>query len=73
MNRTRKKKNAGLTLLGNSEAGFPKSPQLAKIETFPNPKPTRDFSIHLDCPDFTSLCPVIGLPGSAVLAGMTGR
>ncbi len=65
MNPTRKKKYAGLTLLGNSEAAFPKSPQLAKIETFPNPKPTRGFSIHLDCPDFTSLCPVTGQPDFA--------
>jgi 7-cyano-7-deazaguanine reductase len=62
---SRNKKYAGLTLLGNSEAAFPKSPDQAKIETFPNPKPTRDYSIHLDCPDFTSLCPVTGQPDFA--------
>jgi 7-cyano-7-deazaguanine reductase len=59
------KKYAGLTLLGNSEAGFPKSPNQATIETFPNPKPGRGYCIHLDCPDFTSLCPVTGQPDFA--------
>lgn len=65
MNRSRNKKYASLTLLGNSEAAFPKSPHQAKIETFQNPKPTRDYSISLDCPDFTSLCPVTGQPDFA--------
>jgi 7-cyano-7-deazaguanine reductase len=65
MKRDRTKKYANLTLLGNSEAAFPKSPQEATIETFPNPKPTRDYSIHLDCPEFTSLCPVTGQPDFA--------
>jgi len=49
---------ASLTLLGNSEAAFPKSPQQAQIETFPNPKIARSYTIRLECPDFTSLCPV---------------
>lgn len=65
MKRRRNKKYAGLTLLGNSEAAFPKLPQQATIETFANPKPTRDYSIRLDCPDFTSLCPVTGQPDFA--------
>jgi len=58
-------KVAGLTLLGNSEASFPMSPEEAKIETFPNPKPGRAYTIRLDCPDFTSLCPVTGQPDFA--------
>lgn len=65
MNRSRNQKYAGLTLLGNSEAAFPKSPRQAKIETFPNPKPDREYRIRLDCPDFTSLCPVTGQPDFA--------
>jgi 7-cyano-7-deazaguanine reductase len=65
MNRPRNKKYASLTLLGNSEAAFPKSPQQATIETFPNPKASRDYTIRLDCPDFTSLCPVTGAPDFA--------
>jgi 7-cyano-7-deazaguanine reductase len=34
----------------------------ATLETFPNPRPERDFEIHIDCPEFTSVCPKTGLP-----------
>lgn len=64
MKRTRKKV-AGLTLLGRSESALPMSPKQAQLETFPNPQPKRDYWIHLDCPDFTSLCPVTGQPDFA--------
>jgi 7-cyano-7-deazaguanine reductase len=65
MNLPRTKKYASLTLLGRTEASLPKSPRQAKIETFANPKPARDYTIRLDCPDFTSLCPVTGQPDFA--------
>jgi 7-cyano-7-deazaguanine reductase len=32
------------------------------IETFPNPRPEREFEIAIDCPEFTSVCPKTGLP-----------
>src|SRR5690242_1208707 len=32
------------------------------IETFPNPRPERDFEITISCPEFTSVCPKTGLP-----------
>jgi 7-cyano-7-deazaguanine reductase len=32
------------------------------LETFPNPRPERDYEIEIRCPDFTSLCPKTGLP-----------
>jgi 7-cyano-7-deazaguanine reductase len=32
------------------------------LETFPNPRPERDFEILIDCPEFTSVCPKTGLP-----------
>jgi 7-cyano-7-deazaguanine reductase len=32
------------------------------IETFPNPRPERDYEIVIRCPEFTSLCPKTGLP-----------
>src|SRR5262245_16589201 len=32
------------------------------LETFPNPRPERDFEIAISCPEFTSLCPKTGLP-----------
>ena len=34
----------------------------AQLETFPNPRPERDYEIHIDCPEFTSVCPKTGLP-----------
>ena len=34
----------------------------AMIETFPNPRPGREFEIVIDCPEFTSMCPKTGLP-----------
>ena len=32
------------------------------LETFPNPRPARDFEIAIRCPEFTSVCPKTGLP-----------
>ena len=32
------------------------------LETFPNPRPEREFEIAIDCPEFTSVCPKTGLP-----------
>jgi 7-cyano-7-deazaguanine reductase len=48
-----------LTLLGRSEARIPTSPADAKLETFPNPA-RRNYHIHFQTADFTSLCPVTG-------------
>ena len=32
------------------------------LETFPNPRPERDYEIVIRCPEFTSICPKTGLP-----------
>src|SRR5712692_9545620 len=32
------------------------------LETFPNPRPERDYEIAIQCHEFTSLCPKTGLP-----------
>jgi 7-cyano-7-deazaguanine reductase len=32
------------------------------LETFPNPRPERDYEIRIECPEFTSVCPKTGLP-----------
>ena len=37
------------------------------LETFDNPRPERDFHIHMEIPDFTCLCPMTGQPDFAVL------
>jgi 7-cyano-7-deazaguanine reductase len=33
-----------------------------ELETFPNPRPERDYEISIECPEFTSMCPKTGLP-----------
>ncbi|MBS1911200.1 MAG: NADPH-dependent 7-cyano-7-deazaguanine reductase QueF [Bacteroidetes bacterium] len=35
---------------------------MAELETFPNPKPDRDYTITHVNPEFTSVCPMTGLP-----------
>ena len=37
------------------------------IETFPNPRPEREYEIAIDCPEFTSMCPKTGLPDFGVI------
>ncbi|MEO6223359.1 MAG: preQ(1) synthase [Vicinamibacterales bacterium] len=34
----------------------------ASLDTFPNPRPERDYDIDIRCPEFTSMCPMTGLP-----------
>src|SRR5689334_15497897 len=34
----------------------------SSLETFPNPRPERDYEIEIRCPEFTSMCPKTGLP-----------
>jgi len=33
-----------------------------KIETFPNPRPGREYEIAISAPEFTSVCPITGQP-----------
>lgn len=37
------------------------------LESFPNPKPGRDFEIEFTFPEFTSMCPVTGQPDFATI------
>jgi 7-cyano-7-deazaguanine reductase len=37
------------------------------LETFDNPHPHRDYTIHIRIPEFTCLCPKTGQPDFAVL------
>jgi 7-cyano-7-deazaguanine reductase len=56
---------------------IPKSPLAASatmmsapppsLETFPNPKPDRDYLIRIRIPEFTCLCPKTGQPDFATL------
>ena len=56
-----------LSLLGRTETRLPNRPTRKVLETFTNRNKKRDFWITLDCPEFTSLCPVTGQPDFASL------
>ena len=36
-----------------------------QLETFANPSPDRDYEIHMECPEFTCICPRTGQPDFA--------
>ena len=40
-------------------------PKPELLETFANPYADRDYEIHMDCDEFTSLCPVGGIESDA--------
>src|SRR4051812_21149484 len=61
--RCRRRRRAALFFRANNMATRPyKSP-----ETFPKPKPERDYVIRFDCPEFTCLCPKTGQPDFATI------
>ena len=37
------------------------------LDVFPNPKPSRDYTIRIESPEFTCLCPKTGQPDFAEL------
>ena len=37
------------------------------LETFTNPTPERDYTVHIEIPEFTCLCPKTGQPDFAIL------
>jgi 7-cyano-7-deazaguanine reductase len=37
-------------------------PSAGQLETFVNPRPGREYTIEIVCPEFTSLCPKTGQP-----------
>ncbi|MGD8350753.1 MAG: preQ(1) synthase [Gammaproteobacteria bacterium] len=39
-----------------------------ELQTFENPNPGRDYTIHIDTPEFTCLCPLTGQPDFADIA-----
>lgn len=46
---------------------MPRTPS-ARLTTFANPRPARDYRIHIEIPEFTCLCPRTGQPDFATLA-----
>ncbi len=54
--------HASLTLLNRNHTEYPDSPEKARIETFENAYPQRNYVITFDCPEYSSLCPVTNQP-----------
>src|ERR671927_1710303 len=46
---------------------LPASPEEAKLDYVPNPRPGRPYLVRFAAPEFTSLCPVTGQPDFAHL------
>ena len=61
----KRKRAREFRLLGHSDVKLPASPAEAHLETFPNPAPQRNYCIHFETDDFTSICPVTGQPDFA--------
>jgi 7-cyano-7-deazaguanine reductase len=55
-----------LTHLGRSSP-LPASPEVAKLDYVPNPRPGSLYLVRFTAPEFTSLCPVTGQPDFAHL------
>ncbi len=51
------------SILTKSQLANPRS----ILDTFPNPRPDRDYEIQFVFPEFTSLCPVTGQPDFATI------
>lgn len=43
------------------------TPAAKKLETFANPEPQRDYTVHMEIPEFTCLCPKTGQPDFAII------
>jgi 7-cyano-7-deazaguanine reductase len=50
-----------------SGAVMSEAPSVEQLETFPNPRPGRDYTIEIVCPEFTSLCPKTGQPDFGII------
>ena len=38
-----------------------------ELESFPNPRPEREYEIRFECPEFTCVCPKTGQPDFATI------
>ena len=52
--------------MSDNTRGAHKAPSTG-LETFPNPEVGRDYSISIEIPEFTCLCPKTGQPDFAIL------
>ena len=55
-------KELNLTLLGAGATDYPTEYTPTILERIPNSHTTDDYLVELDCPEFTSLCPITNQP-----------
>ena len=63
MSDTRTKEN--LTHLGSKKTEYKTEYDPTLLEAFSNRHPERDYFVKVNCPEFTSLCPITGQPDFA--------
>lgn len=56
-----------VSLLGNRETVYPDTYAPEVLEAFNNKHPEHDYLVTLNCPEFTTLCPITGQPDFARL------
>ena len=52
----------GISLLGNKKVDYPTQYAPETLETFVNKHPENEYLVTLNCPEFTTLCPMTGQP-----------
>jgi len=57
----------GLSHLGSGATAYPDTYSPEQLEAFPNRHPELDYMVKLNCPEFTSLCPITGQPDFAAI------
>lgn len=58
----KKEELGGVSLLGNQGTKYDYTYNPIILEAFDNKHPENEYIVRLDCPEFTSLCPVTGQP-----------
>ena len=60
-----KEETEGITILKASQTKYPDGYAPDLLESFQNKHPENDYFVKLNCPEFTSLCPITGQPDFA--------
>ena len=62
-----KEELAGVTALGSGHTEYKSTYDPSVLEAFPNKHEEAPYLVKLNCPEFTSLCPITGQPDFATI------
>ena len=62
-----KEELAGVTALGSGHTEYKSTYDPSVLEAFPNKHEEAPYLVKLNCPEFTSLCPITGQPDFAAI------